>query len=200
MERFISAAVGTFYIIISFFLVYKYLSLRLMLGFMLMPAVMLVFFLAILMPQKFKLNRLFKKFKFLKRMESKFNDFRDSFIKFKDKKKYIALSFAANMFSQFLFIACYYFANLYAGINLNFLSFLFLNPIIILSANIPVSIGGIGVRENIAVLLLKQFGVAEADAVVFTLVILAIIILNAFIGGAVHILKNLFYKPGSKNS
>ncbi|MBN1298492.1 MAG: flippase-like domain-containing protein, partial [Actinobacteria bacterium] len=155
---------------------------------------MLIIFLAIIRPQTFKLYSLFKKFKRLNRLEEKFNDFRKSFFEFKNKLRYVYASIIAALAAQFIFITSYYFANLYAGINLGFGSFFFLNPIIILSSNIPVSVGGIGVRENITVVILKQFGIAESDAVIFTLVILSIIILNTLIGGIIYLFKNIFNK------
>jgi len=194
MERFISAAVGTLYVVISFFIIHRYINLQIILGFLVLPAAMLILFLIIIRPGFFKIYGLFRKFRKLHRVEEKFNEFRCSFFEFKNKLRYIFLSILACTASQMLFIACYYYVNLYVKINLDFFSFLFLNPLIILSSNIPVSIGGIGVRENIAVLLLRQFGIAESDGVIFSLVVLSIIIINSVIGGITYLAKNIFYK------
>ena len=194
MERFIGTGIGTFFIVISFFLIYKYISIKLILGFLLLPAVMFIIFLIIIRPDIFRLHRLFAKFKRLKNVEKKFNEFRNSFFEFKNKLKFIFASIAVAIAAQLIFITSYWFANLYAQVNLKFTSFFFLNPIIILSSNIPISVGGIGVRENITVVVLKQFGIAEHEAVIFTLVILAIIILNTLAGGIIYLIRNIFYK------
>jgi len=194
MERFIGSAVGTLYVVISFFLIYKYISLKIILGFLALPLVMLIIFLLIIRPEIFRLYSLFKRFRRLNKLEAKFTDLRNSFLEFKNKLNYVFTSFAVGMFAQILFITSYYFANLYTRMNLDYKSFFFLNPIIILSSNIPISIGGIGVRENIAVVMLKQFGVEQGTAVIFTLVILSIILFNTLAGGLVYVFKNIFYK------
>ncbi|MBM3699485.1 MAG: flippase-like domain-containing protein [Actinobacteria bacterium] len=194
MERFIASVVGTLSIFISFFLIYKYISIKIIIGFLLLPVLMFIIFLIIIRPDIFKLYRLFAKFRRLKNLEKKFNEFRNSFFEFKNKLKFIFASIAAAIAAHLIFITSYWFANLYARVNLNFTSFFFLNPVIILSANIPVSVGGIGVRENITVVILKQFGIADYEAVIFTLVILAIIILNTLAGGIIYLIRTIFYK------
>ncbi len=194
IERLVSVASASIYVLISFFILYKLLNIKIILSLTLIPVIILILFLAILKPAKFKLDKLFLKSSKLNKFQTKFENLRKSLLDFKDKKKYIFLSFILSLISQTFFIGCYYFVNLYSKINLNFLTFLFINPIITLSANIPITIGGIGVRENVAVLILQKFGAVQSNSAIFAIVILSIIIINAIIGGILYIIKNIFYK------
>lgn len=194
MERLVSVASASIYVLASFFILYKYLNLKIILSLIVIPLLMIILLLIILKPKKFKLDKIFTKYKKISTFQVKFEQFRNSFMEFKNKTKYIIFSLIYCLISQFLFIACYFFAGLYSKLNLNFLTFLFINPIITLSANIPITIGGIGVRENMAVIVLKRFGANESNAVIFAIVILSIILINAIIGGILYIIKNIFYK------
>ena len=54
---------------------------------------------------------------------------------------------------------------------------LFCFPLIILSISLPLTIGGLGVREAVAVLLLSRFGVAQATALNAALLLFVINVL-----------------------
>ncbi|MBM3712600.1 MAG: flippase-like domain-containing protein [Actinobacteria bacterium] len=194
VERLIGLFSATLFVAISFFSIYKYLNPATVLSLSLLPISGIILILAFIKPETFKLNRLFLKIRFLKRFELGFNSLQKHFAGFKNKTRYLTLSFSYSFISQLIFFASFYFANLYSRVNLDFFSFFFINPIITLSANIPISIGGIGIRENITVFLLKKFNIAEAHGVIFALVILFIIMLNTFVGGITYVVKNIFYK------
>jgi len=194
VERLIGLFSATLFVAISFFSIYRYLNPATILSLSLIPIAGIILILAFIKPKTFKLNRLFSKVRFLRKFESGFNSFQKHFAEFKNKTRYLVLSFSYSLISQLIFFASYYFANIYSRLNLDFFSFFFINPIITLSANIPISIGGIGIRENIAVFLLKRFHIAEAKGVIFALVILFIIIINTFVGGITCVFKNIFYK------
>ncbi len=72
---------------------------------------------------------------------------------------------AVSVAVQMLRITVHYFAALAVGVRVEFGFFLVFVPIIALLASLPVSIGGIGVREQSGVLLFSQIGVAEPAAV-----------------------------------
>jgi hypothetical protein len=54
---------------------------------------------------------------------------------------------------------------------------------------LPVSINGIGAREAVFALLLGAFGVAVAEAVAFSWLVYALLLLNGVIGGVVYALR-----------
>lgn len=194
VERLVGISAGTMFVVISFFLLYEYLSLATIVSLSILPMLIVLAVFMIIKPEFFKIDRLFIKFKKIKRFEKKFYDFQRVFLSFRNKWKYILTSFLFAVLAQLLFLTCYYFINLYTELNLGYLSFFFLTPIIILSANIPVSIGGIGIRENIAVILLKDFGIPEDKAFIFAMVVLFLILFNTAAGAITYVIRNIFFK------
>lgn len=194
MERLVGVSCGSLFVVISFFFIHEYLGIGTVLGVLVLPVLVILGVLALIYPHTFKVDRLFVRFKRLKKFEKKFYEIHESFLSYKNKLKYVAVSFLFAIVSQLIFFLSYYYINLYTKLNLDFFSFLFLNPIIVLSANIPVSIGGIGIRENIAVLLLTKFGAPAQQAFIFALVVLFIILLNAAIGAIIYVLRNVMVR------
>jgi hypothetical protein len=98
------------------------------------------------------------------------------------------------MIGQMIFFISYYMVSLYLKMEVNFLSFFFIIPIVIIVSNIPISIGGIGIRENTIFLLLSKFGVDPTRATFFSLLILFVIVATALLGGLTYVFKNIFFK------
>jgi hypothetical protein len=71
---------------------------------------------------------------------------------------------------------------------------MFIVPVIFVFTGIPISIGGLGVRENTIVFMLTRFGISSSDAVAFSLFILFVFILNAIAGGVIYLFKNIFFR------
>jgi hypothetical protein len=74
------------------------------------------------------------------------------------------------------------------------MTFLFLVAVIFVFTGIPISIGGLGVRENTIVFILTRFGVSNNEAVIYSFLVLFMYIFAAFLGGITYLLKNIFYK------
>jgi uncharacterized protein (TIRG00374 family) len=194
VERFIGMLSGTVYLVISFFGIYKYLNLTTILSLSVLPLGGLLLFFIILKPKVFKIDRLFKKIRFLTRFEPKYNSFLQHFASYKSKLRYLLASFVLSLAAQLLFYTGFYFAAIYINLDLPFFAFFFLIPVIILISNVPISIGGIGIRENSFVLLLKNFNVPENTGTLYALVSLFIIVFSALLGGVIYLFKNIFYK------
>jgi len=194
VERFIGMLTGTVYLAISFFGVYRYLNLPTIIGLSLLPLAGLLLFFIILKPKIFKIDKLFKKIHFLTRFEPKYNSFLQHFISYKNKIRYLLVSFFLSFAAQLLFYTGFYFAAVYMNLDLPFFAFFFLIPVILLISNVPFSIGGIGIRENSFVVLLKNFNIPESTGTLYALVSLFIIIFSALLGGVVYLLKNIFYR------
>jgi hypothetical protein len=73
----------------------------------------------------------------------------------------------------------------------NLTYFLVFVPVLSLTLTLPVSIGGLGVREGMAALLFTQIGVDEALAVAFSLAVYAITRLTGLLGGLIYLLHNI---------
>jgi hypothetical protein len=56
----------------------------------------------------------------------------------------------------------------------------------------PISVGGLGVREWIVIVLFGSIGISREQALTFSLLAFAPIYLNAIVGGVVYILKARF--------
>jgi hypothetical protein len=80
------------------------------------------------------------------------------------------------------------------GMPRDFAIWLFIWPTAKLIAMIPISISGLGVRENAWRELAKPFGIAAKDAVSTSLAFQVVVILGGVIGGAVWLL--LTWRPG----
>jgi uncharacterized membrane protein YbhN (UPF0104 family) len=94
----------------------------------------------------------------------------------------------------FMSFISFYFIGLSLKINISFLSYMFIIPITWTISNIPITLGGFGVRESTLVLLLVEFGVTSGSALTFSLIVLIINILLAISGGIIYILRNSIYK------
>lgn len=78
------------------------------------------------------------------------------------------------------------------SIELNFLEILLVFSISTLVTALPISISGIGVRESIYVLVLKNFGIASTDAFTLSLLVFSSGLITVLIGGLMEIRDKLF--------
>jgi uncharacterized protein (TIRG00374 family) len=154
----------------------------------------LILFLLIIKPELFKADKLFKKFKRLSKIEKKFNSFKNVLTSYKNKIPYLMGGFFLNIVADTLIMIMYYFVSISLGLNLSFISFMFIVPVIFVFTGIPISIGGLGVRENVIIFMLTRFGISDANAVAFSVFILFVFVVNAIIAGIIYLFKNIFSK------
>jgi len=83
------------------------------------------------------------------------------------------------------------------GLELKFYVFIFIIPFVSLVSSIPITIGGIGIRENALVFAIASFGIIQSRATLFSLIILAIILIIGMIGGIIYLFKNVLYRSKS---
>jgi uncharacterized protein (TIRG00374 family) len=194
VERFIGMFSGTIYLVISFFSVYRYFGVSFVVILSILPVLGLLLFFVLIRPDVFKINVIFKKIRFLSKFEGKYNDFLKNFKDYKNKFRFLLYSFIYSMIGQMIFFISYYMVSRYLKMEINFFSFFFIIPIVIIVSNIPISIGGIGIRENTIFILLSKFGVDPTRATFFSLLILFVIITTALLGGMTYVFKNIFFK------
>lgn len=72
------------------------------------------------------------------------------------------------------------------GLPVPLTAFFLVGPVALVALLLPVSINGIGAREAVFALLLAPFGVGVAEAVAFSWVAYALLLLNGVIGGVVY--------------
>jgi len=90
---------------------------------------------------------------------------------------------------QGLRIGVHYFAALSLGVRVSFSLFLVFVPIIALLSSLPVSIGGIGVREQSGVLLFSRVGVAEPAALAMQFLAYVVGVVATVPGGVILALR-----------
>ncbi|MBC7333572.1 MAG: flippase-like domain-containing protein [Actinobacteria bacterium] len=149
---------------------------------------------ALINPYIFKIDVLFRKFKILSKIRPQVKKFQETFSSYwKDKKKALVMCLLYNFLVHVLVTLSYYFASMTVGLGLRFISFLFILPFSAMVANLPISIGGLGVRENTLAFILSLIGISESKAAIFSFLVLFIVLFNALIGGLVYLFKNIFF-------
>jgi len=195
LERSMGGITGVIFLLFSFiFGMYALLSLNMVIS-LIIVFVFMVLLLAILInPYFFKVDVLFEKFRLLKKIRPKVRSFREIVIGYKDKKLHLLICFTYSLAIQLFIIASYWLVSNSQDLGIGFSAFLFIVPFTSLVASIPITIGGIGLRENALAFLVATFGAAESQSALFSFIVLFIILFNAVLGGLVYLIKNIFYK------
>ncbi|MBM3700465.1 MAG: flippase-like domain-containing protein [Actinobacteria bacterium] len=193
IERFLGLITITIFFAATSFSIYRLLK-NYVITITVFLAIAFVLFILLSKPQLFKIDRFFKKFKKLDKAWLKIKDFSDAVTSYKNKLPALFLGLFLNIASQLLFTIMFYFISIALGLNVSFLTYAFMVPVIFVIIGIPISIGGLGVRENLIVFLLSAVGVQNEKAVVFSLVVLFIHIFNAVLGGIAYLTRNIFFR------
>ena len=193
VERFLSLIVIISYFAFTSFSLYSILKNSIiMIAVFLSLAVLL--FIVVLRPKLFGIDRLFKRFKRLKRLEMGIENFNSAVNLFRHKWLHLILGLIITFAAQSFYMVIYYFLSLSMGLEVSFMTFAFIVPVVFVLTGIPVSIGGLGVRENTIVFLLNRFGVQNDQAVAFSVLVMFLTLFTAGLGGIIYLFKNIFYK------
>jgi uncharacterized protein (TIRG00374 family) len=195
LGRFLGVISGIMFLIISFSLgMYKHLNKSFELGFLIIFPIIIFIIVITIIPKKFKIDVLFSKIKFLKRFSGNVLGFSNVLDSYKHKGKVLVISFIYSVLGNICTFISFYFIGLALKMNISFLSYLFIVPTTWTISNIPITLGGMGVRESTLVLLLKEFGVSSGSALTFSLIVLITNILIAVSGGLIYIIRNAAHK------
>ncbi|MCL5070699.1 MAG: flippase-like domain-containing protein, partial [Actinobacteria bacterium] len=138
----------------------------------------------------FRLNKLFRKLKFLHRWEAKLKQMYDTFKGFRKYKKILLFTIVLSLILQFAFTLNYSFAGAGFGIaKLSLLSYIFIVQLCGILSMIPISIGGIGVREGTFVVLVGALGGQKDIATIVSIAILIMILIPGIAGGIIYALR-----------
>lgn len=99
--------------------------------------------------------------------------------------------FIFNIFSQVFDIIASYFLAKSILLELPLIVFFVVIPIVYISTVIPISLGGLGVREGVLALLLSRMGIPSSDAITFSFVLYFNRVFVSLIGGVVQIFWHL---------
>lgn len=160
-----------------------------------------MFFIFILLfPEKLKLDTFFKKIKFLHKFKDKLKTAYDTFRSFKKYKAALIKAIFLSFVLQFFLILNYYFCSLALGIDLNLLSFIFIVPMVATIAMIPITVGGIGLRENSLVFLMVSLGASNYKSTIVSLLLFLMLLIPGIIGGVIYAIRPYIRKRLENNS
>lgn len=198
LERLGSFIIGTVFVLVFIILDlagyfhHEFLNRFLVITILAVTTGMSFLFFALMKPSVFKIGVLFRKIKFLSKIELHLGKYQSIFIDYwRSRKKALFACLLYSIIIHFLVTTSYYIALRSVGADLRFLYFLFIVPFSSTAANLPISIGGIGVRENTLVLILILMGIQEGEAFIFSFIILFIILFNALIGGIIYLSRSI---------
>jgi len=198
MERVIGTLSSIVLLIIAYFIgLFDYLTRNAALGLIVSGLVIILFFIALFFPRLFKLNLLLNKFRIFSKIRPRLKEFHVILSGYRYKVKYLIMSFLFTMLIQVFFFISYNSISLALGLELRFYVFIFIIPFVSLVSSVPVTIGGIGIRENALVFAVTSFGIVQSQATLFSFILLAIILIMGMIGGIIYLFKNIFYKSKS---
>ena len=198
MERVIGTLSSIILLIVAYFIgLFNYFTRNAALGLIVSGLVIILFFIALFFPRLFKLNLLLNKFRIFSKIRPRLKEFHVILIGYRHKIKYLVISFLFTMLIQVFFFISYNSISLALGLELRFYVFIFIIPFVSLVSSVPVTIGGIGIRENALVFAVTSFGIAQGQATLFSLILLAIILIIGMTGGIIYLFKNIFYRSKS---
>ena len=155
----------------------------------------------ILNPSLLRLDKIIGRIKFLNRIRQRLINIYQAFLNFKKFKWALVRVFIYSLLLQFSVILFYFFAARAFGIQLDLAAFFFIVPMITIIAMVPISIGGIGLRENSLVFIMLSLGVINEKAALTSLITLLFLLFLGIIGGIVYIVRPLILKgAGTKRS
>jgi uncharacterized protein (TIRG00374 family) len=115
--------------------------------------------------------------------------FSDAFVNFRGKNKALAISIALSLLLQINVIFHYYLISEALGLDVPFIKFWVIIPIALFVQMIPVSINGIGIRENLYVFFLGLYGAPVASAIAFSWIAYGMILLLGLFGGILYVFR-----------
>jgi hypothetical protein len=105
---------------------------------------------------------------------------------FRGEKKVLLNALGISILIQAKVITYYFLISLSLDFSIPYFNFFLIVSLASFIMLLPISINGIGLRENIFVFLLATFSVAKPDAIAFAWIIYGLIIIQGLIGGVIY--------------
>ena len=201
VERFSGVVSAATYAIIALFLGFTTIGHQsIIVPIIIFFIVTLILALLIINPSLFRLGKITRKFRFMRKIADKLSNFYNTLISFKKYKVALVEVLAFSFLLQFSVILNYWLASIALGIDLNLTAFIFIVPVVAVIAMLPISIGGIGLRENSLVIIMVAMGANNEKAALCSLLILFMLIIMGIIGGITYIVRPYFEGKFKKRS
>ncbi len=154
--------------------------------------IVVIIALIIIKPSIFGIGKFLKRFGFINKIKEKLSSAYNTLMSFKNHKIVLLKVLVYSFLLQFAVILNWYLAARALGIELSLAAFIFIVPVVSTIAMIPISVGGIGLRENSLVFIMVAMGVVNEKAALCSLLILFMLILIGLVGGIVYIVRPYF--------
>ncbi len=125
----------------------------------------------------------------LNKIKAKAKEAHQAVIVYKKEKKKFWGNMVYALLLQINVILHYYLISVALGLPIIPMHFFLIIPIITVILMVPVSINGIGVRENVFVIFLSKFGVGAADAIALSWIAYGMVVIWGVIGGLLYALR-----------
>ncbi|MCP2605153.1 flippase-like domain-containing protein [Candidatus Aminicenantes bacterium AH-873-B07] len=149
----------------------------------------MAFLLFLLSPFITKLINKIKGKGFLRKIKEKIIFFRDSILIYKKRKKELMEVTFLSILLQINVIVHYYFIGRALKIDIPFLDYFIIMPVVLLLISIPITISGWGVREGALIGIFQFYSYSPDFAVSFSLIDVAFNLIIGIIGGIVYWLR-----------
>jgi hypothetical protein len=120
-------------------------------------------------------------------LRERITKFHDELYLFREHPRAFFTCMVVSAFIHIFTCLCFYVTGFAFGLNLSFVDYLIVVPIIMTVALIPVSIAGVGTREAASVYFFSMIGVDKTIALSLSLINLASVILLSVFGGLVYL-------------
>ncbi len=157
-------------------------------------AISIIIFFLILNPNILGIRKLAKKIKFLEKILEKLRNVYNTFLTFRKYKWILIKVLFYSLTLQFAVIVNYWLASRALGINLDLTAFIFIVPVVSIIAMLPISLGGIGIREGSLVFMMVSLGAQNAKAAMCSLLLFAMLLIMGIIGGLIYAVRPFLAK------
>ncbi len=124
--------------------------------------------------------------KILSKIGTLFLKIGNSFAQFSNKKKVLIKALGLSLLLQANVVFYYYLISVALGFDIHIFNFSLIIPLTIFIMMIPISVNGIGLRENVLFFFFSFFGIAKTQAIAFAWIEFGMLLLLGIIGGIVY--------------
>ena len=110
----------------------------------------------------------------------------NSFWDFRNQKKALLIALLLSLLLQAIVVFYYFLISVSLNFGIPFYNFFLIIPLSIFVMMLPISVNGIGLRENTFFFFLSPFAIAKSDAIAFAWVEFSFILIQGLIGGLVY--------------
>ena len=131
-----------------------------------------------------KLSCVFNRFNSVKQWLSNFSEY---ILFFRNKKRVLVYNLLLSLCAQMLGAVVFYFIAVSIGLDLSLIYFFIFVPIVNSIAILPITIGGLGLRDYFVVLFFAKVGVEKTQAVSLSLIWFSFMVAVGLLGGIIYV-------------